>query len=174
MAQTAFAALNHPEYNPVNLNFDISIIPLPSPLTLTPAIQTIRLPSAGQADYSLVDHQARVSGWGATGAGTGVSPILNWVYKRVISNTQCAQIYGGAVVVGHVVCALGYDSVYQAHCGGDSGGPFTINEDGTQTLIGVVSFGPADGCHLGYPSGYMRTGHFVQWISQYTGIPVRP
>lgn len=65
-----FAAINHPDYNPVNLNFDISIIPIPSHLTLSHAIQTIRLPTSGQVGSNFIDYQAVVSGWGATGAGT--------------------------------------------------------------------------------------------------------
>lgn len=120
--QTAFGSISHPQYNPINLNFDVAVIQIPSPLTLTAAIQTVRLPTLGQASSTFVDWQSIVSGWGATAPDGGVSLTLNWVHKRVISNAQCLSIFGGAVVVDHVVCGMGYNSEFQSHCGGDSGG----------------------------------------------------
>lgn len=94
---------------------------------------------------------------------------------RVIPNAQCAGIFGAGVVVGHVDCGLGYTTpANQGHCGGDSGGPLTILEAGIPTQIGVVSFGAAAGCHLGRPSGYIRSANFVSWIAGHTGIAVRP
>lgn len=155
------------------MNFDISVIPIPSPLTFTAAIQAIRLPTNGQINSTFVDTTAVVSGWGSTVQGGGASQTLNWVNMRVISNTVCMNTFGGAVVVGHVVCATGIASSSQGHCGGDSGGPLTVVEAGATTLIGVVSFGAATGCDLPYPSGYMRTANFVHWIHETTGIPVR-
>lgn len=172
--QTAFSAINHPDYNPYNYNFDISLIQIPSPLTLTPSIQTIRLPTVSQADSTFVDWQAIVSGWGSTGQNTGASQTLNWVHMRIIPNSQCADVFGGDVVVGHVVCGTGYTSDFQSHCGGDAGGPLTIVEGGTLTQIGIASFNAASGCHLGFPSGFIRTANFVNWISGHTNIAVRP
>lgn len=172
-AQTAFGSISHPGYNSVNMNYDISIIPIPSPLTFSAAIQSIRLPTNGQISATFVDATAVVSGWGSTANGAGASQILNWVNMRVISNTACMNIFGGAVVVSHVVCATGISNASQGHCGGDSGGPLTIVEGGIPTQIGVVSFGASTGCDLPYPSGYMRTANFVQWIYENAGIPVR-
>jgi len=172
---TSFNAINHPSYNPVNLNNDVSVIQLPSALAFSAAIQSIRLPTATQVGTSFVDVQSVVSGFGATGPNTGVSTTLNWVNMRPIPNAECASVYGTAVVVAHVVCGLGYfNPANQGHCGGDSGGPLTIVEGGILTQIGVVSFGAAAGCHLGFPSGYMRTANFVAWIATNTGIAVRP
>jgi len=174
LVQTATGTINHPSYNPVNLNNDVSIIPIPTPLSFSPAIQAVRLPTAGQVGSTFLDAQAVVSGWGATGPDTGVSLTLNWVHKRIISNAECAAVFGTAVVVGHVVCGTGFGNPNQSHCGGDSGGPLTILEAGVVTQIGVVSFGAAAGCHLGFPAGYMRTANFVQWINSHTNIPIRP
>ncbi|KAJ6642568.1 Serine protease 3 [Pseudolycoriella hygida] len=172
--QTAFGAISHPQYNSVNMNYDISVIEIPSPLTFTVAIQSIRLPTNSQINSTFVDASAVVSGWGSTFHGGDVSQTLNWANMRVISNSVCMNTFGGAVVVEHVVCATGASGPTQGHCGGDSGGPLSIVEAGIPTLIGVVSFGASSGCHLPYPSGYMRTANFIHWINEKTSIPVRP
>lgn len=137
--QTATGTINHPDYNPVNLNNDISIIPIPTPLTFTDAIQYIRLPTAGQVGSTFLDVQGRVSGWGATSPDSGASMSLNWVNQRIIANTECAAIFGGAVVVGHVVCSLGWDSPVQSHCAGDSGKLLNNNESSVIILTGFPS-----------------------------------
>lgn len=171
--QTAFGAINHPDFNPDNYNFDISVIPIPTPLILSVAIQSIRLPTASQVSSTFVDREAVVSGWGAD--GTNFNPILNWVNMRIITNAACADHYGRDVVVDHVVCGEGFFSPdNQGHCGADSGGPLTIQEGSVRTQIGIVSFSPAAGCTSPSPSGYTRTANFVQWVFEQTGIPVRP
>ena len=173
-AQNSFTIVNHPGYNPSNLNNDVSLVLIPSALPLGPSIQAVRLPTAGQLQTTFTDVQSIVSGWGATGPGSGVQTLLRWVHMRPIPNAQCVGVYGSAVVVNHVICALGWTQPQnQGHCGGDSGGPLTIVEGAFTTQIGVVSFAAAAGCHLGFPSGYMRTSFFTQWIFGVTGIPVR-
>lgn len=175
VAITSFTSINHPQYNPSNLNNDLALIRLPNPVGLGPSINFIRLPRASQRGQTFVGEQTTVSGFGVYGENTGVSDILRWVNMRVIPNAQCAGVYGSAVIVDHVVCGLGHDQPEnQGHCGGDSGGPFIYRESDGVTQIGIVSFGAAAGCELGFPSGYMRTSHFVEWVGQHTNIPVRP
>lgn len=172
---TSFTAVNHPQYNSNNLNNDLALIRLPRTIGLGASINTVRLPRASQQGSTFVGVRSTVSGFGATSANSGVSQVLRWVDMRVIANSQCAQTYGNSVVVAHVVCGLGWSNPgNQGHCGGDSGGPFVIQEGGDRTLIGVVSFAATAGCDRGFPSGYMRTGHFVNWVRQHTNIPVRP
>lgn len=171
--QTAFDAINHPDYDAETYNYDISVIPLTTPLILSVSVQTIRLPTAGQISSTFVDRQAVVSGWGAQ--GSNFNQILHWVDMRVIANSECADYYGRDVVADHVLCGVGYFSrENQGHCGADSGGALTVMEGSALTQIGIVSFSPAAGCTSGFPSGYTRTVNFVHWIYEQTGIPVRP
>lgn len=174
VAQTSFHRVIHPAFNPTNLNNDVSVLSIPSALEFTPAIQSIRLPTAGQIGTTFIGIQATVSGWGEIVPGSGNQSLLRWVHMRVISNVQCAAVYGTSVVVPHVVCALGYiNPGNQGHCGGDSGGPLTIVEGGVRTQIGVVAFAARTGCNAGLPSGYIRTANFVPWINEKTSIPIR-
>jgi len=54
---------------------------------------------------------------------------------------------------------------------GDSGGPLVyLESDGIYTQVGIVSFGAAAGCELGYPVGFTRVTSFLSWISETTGI----
>lgn len=174
IAQTSFHRVNHAAFNPVNLNNDVSVLSIPTPLTFTVAIQAIRLPTQGQVGTTWAGVQATLSGWGGGGPGIGVQALLRWVHMRPIPNAQCQAIYGAATVVDHVICSLGYTNPEnQGGCGGDSGGPLTVLEGGISTQIGVVAFAAAAGCHLGHPTGFMRTGHFTGWVNTHTGIPIR-
>lgn len=174
IAQTSFIRVNHHSFNPVTLLNDISVVAVPTPLSFTAAIQSIRLPTASQFGTTWVGQQTTVSGWGQVYHGSGDQLTLRWVHMRVITNAQCADIYGNAIVQPQVICAMGYTSpTTQGHCSGDAGGPLTVIELGIHTQIGVVSFSAAGGCDLGLPSGYVRTSHFTTWVFQNTGIAVQ-
>lgn len=102
-----------------------------------------------------------------------MSQELQWVDKRIISNGQCTQTYGPAVVLRSTVCTIGWEQSEQSTCNGDSGGPLVIDEGGVSTQIGIVSFVSNQGCGAGYPAGYVRTTAFLGWIASQTGIPIR-
>ena len=54
---------------------------------------------------------------------------------------------------------------------GDSGGALAVQEsDDLWTQVGVVSFGAAAGCTLGFPVGFARVTSFLYWISSVTGL----
>ena len=54
---------------------------------------------------------------------------------------------------------------------GDSGGPLVYREsDGVYTQVGIVSFGAAAGCELGYPAAFTRVTSYLNWISSKTGL----
>lgn len=102
-----------------------------------------------------------------------LSPELQWVDKRIISNSQCTRTYGPSVVLMSTVCTIGGQYNEQGTCNGDSGGPLIIDEGGVWTQIGVVSFVSNQGCGSGYPAGYVRTTSFLNWIAMHTGIRIR-
>jgi secreted trypsin-like serine protease len=45
-----------------------------------------------------------------------------------------------------------------------------MESDGIWTQVGIVSFGAAAGCTVGYPVGFTRVTKFLSWISAVTGI----
>lgn len=166
--------ISHPAYNPQTLNNDMALIRLPVDVPLSVNIQPVRLPTQAQANASFQDATSTVSGFGRfSDTVNAISNELRFVQLRIISNAECAGVYGGATVVAHVICARGLTAANQGTCNGDSGGPLTLNEGGVSTQIGVVSFVAAAGCEAGLPSGYMRTASFLGWVNQHTGIPIR-
>lgn len=49
-------------------------------------------------------------------------------------------------------------------CGGDNGGPLTVQSEGSPLLVGVISFIANAGCELGYPVGFTRVTNYISWI----------
>jgi secreted trypsin-like serine protease len=56
---------------------------------------------------------------------------------------------------------------------GDSGGPLVFPVDGVYNQVGIVSFGAADGCELGYPAAFTRVSSYLSWIESNTGISLQ-
>nr|CAD7407041.1 unnamed protein product [Timema cristinae] len=184
--------INHASYNPSNLNNDISLVRLPSAVALNAFIQLVHLPRHSQASTTYAGVASQVSGWGRNSdSATGVSNNLNFVNLNIITNAVCAQTYGTAVIIGSTLCASGAGG--RSTCNsvllplfplltlltlvvvsfqGDSGGPLVLNQASGYLQIGVVSFVSGAGCASGNPSGYVRTGHFLSWISANTGIHI--
>lgn len=167
---TTYGKREHPEYNPNNLNHDIALLELPEWLGFNEAIQPAQLPTRGQQWDSFEGRQVLVSGFGGTASG-GLANILQWVHLRVIGNGECASVYGGDVIRDITICTRGWAHGAQGTCGGDSGGPLILDD---RTHIGVVSFVSGRGCEAGDPQGFVRTTQYIDWISQNTGIGIRP
>lgn len=151
------------------------MISLPTSVGLGPSVSIATLPRTSQVGSTFVNTVGTISGYGLMSITSGVSEELRWVNMRIMPNEDCRRLYGSGVVVDHVFCALGESRPEnQGHCQGDSGGPMIIKEGSSSVLLGVISFAAKERCGEGLPSGYMRTTHFLQWISSNTGIPIRP
>jgi chymotrypsin len=159
--------VNHPQWTPSNLNNDISTIHLNSAVGFTNAIQAIMMPTRAQAGNSFAGVTATVSGFGRTSDASGAtSATVRWVTAPVITNAACSAVYGGNVVVASVICISTEGG--RGTCGGDSGGPLQF--EGRQ--IGVVSFGAAAGCQLGFPAGFARVTSFLDFIQTNSDLTI--
>lgn len=84
-----------------------------------------------------------VAGWGVTQEGSSrVTTVGLRAQMKTAALERCSQVYNFDKEAGETrICAIGANFKSDS-CQGDSGGPlYTENEDGTQTLVGVVSFG---------------------------------
>lgn len=107
------------------------------------------------------------AGWGATREGSYSLPnMLQKVMVPLVSTTACnaKESYDGDIK-DTMICA-GYKAGGKDSCQGDSGGPLAIiNQDGTHTLIGVVSWG--EGCARANKYGvYSKVNTAVEWIQE--------
>ena len=171
--QNVVARIEHPEYNPDNLNNDIALIPLLTPLSFSPSIQPIKLPALSQENSIFMNNRVVASGFGKTSDTSSVSSILKWVNLRIIHNDDCASVFGSKVVVPTIICARGWDTSDQNICQGDSGGPAAWNNHGDWIQLGIVSFVSSKGCAHGHPSGFTRVTSYLKWISQNSGVALR-
>ncbi|XP_047533747.1 collagenase-like [Vanessa atalanta] len=155
----------HPNWNPSNAANDIAVIRIPS-VTYNNVIQPIALPSDGQLFNNFVGWNALASGYGLTrdGGSTPMSQRLSSVTLSVITNNQCAAIYGTNYVHDSNICTSGEGG--RGTCQGDSGGPLVVNVAGRRVLIGVTSFGARAGCEAGFPAAYARVTSYVSWINR--------
>jgi secreted trypsin-like serine protease len=146
----------------INTGDDISMLKLDSAIAAAANIKPIALPTGAQATASYDGSVLIASGFGGIATG-GLADHLQWTYLRGISVAECQSVYGSGITA-NVLCTRGYPNANQGTCGGDSGGPL-ITTDANPVLVGVVSFGAAAGCDLGYPQGFVRVTNFIDFIN---------
>lgn len=125
----------------------------------------------------------RVTGWGWMGQRNESDKVtrldsakqlqrnpadLQQLTLHYLPDALCENEYGafygpGALCAGTLE-ANGSIAVGKDSCQGDSGGPLTREEDdGTRSLVGVVSGGK--GCGAGKPAVYTRMSYYADWIN---------
>lgn len=135
---------------------------LPTAATLNAFVAAARLPTGAQLNNLFVGELATVSGWGRiSDDSTATATHLRSTQNNIISNAVCTATFG-AIVIPSTLCKSTAGG--RSSCNGDSGGPLTIQFEGSPLLVGVVSFGAAAGCELGHPAGYARVTSFDSWI----------
>jgi len=135
---------------------DVSVITLPEPVSTNSIIQTISLASSEPS----IGSTCTVTGWGLTSDFSfSIADDLHQVDIDIISDTSCRATYG--YMSSTIMCTSGSGGV--GTCSGDSGGPLHYN--GNQ--VGIVSFGAAAGCELGYPDGFTSVAEYRSWINSH-------
>lgn len=152
----------HPNYNNQNLNNDIAILVMDSPLTFNQFVQPIAMAESNAGAF--VGVRAQATGWGRVADGQGTSNVLRVVQADIISNEACAAVFGPTVVNDAVLCIDTAGG--RGTCNGDSGGVLSVLEGSTRVQVGVTSFGSSAGCELGFPAGFERVSAQRSWIDQ--------
>ena len=152
----------HPDYDSSNIQNDISVLELETPVDLYsyPNIKPICLPNQGATFPNM---QATVSGWGTLASGGSAPATLHEVDVTVFADGNCGEM--NQYMTPDMLCA-GVTEGGKDACQGDSGGPLFISDpymNGAQSLIGVVSwgFGCANPGQLGI---YAEVSYFRDWI----------
>ncbi|KAG9405044.1 hypothetical protein AC1031_004145 [Aphanomyces cochlioides] len=104
-----------------------------------------------------------------TSSGGSQSNVLLEVEVDALENTKCASLLSGYTVDDTMICAGG--KAGEDSCQGDSDGPLTVEQDGSEKLIGVVSWGL--GCaEADKPGVYGRISAARDFIEPYlSGSP---
>lgn len=158
----------HSEYNNKTIENDIALIHLPEDLKLNDYIQPAKLPKRMHPNaYDF--RKAIVSGWGQTNHGP--TDILKYLVVRIISNKHCEKLWSLALnglrklILNSFLCI---DTRRGLPCFGDSGGPLVL-DDGSDTIVGIVSHGYDAECNIRVPDIFTRVSSFVDWIEMHTG-----
>jgi trypsin len=144
---TAAKVISHPQYNADTTDYDYALIQLNGDSQLQPISLNsteIAIPEQSSQDFINV----WTSGWGTTKQGSfGLPKLLNKVEVPLVDTATCNSeaSYKGAIT-DRMICA-GYAAGGKDSCQGDSGGPLFLKQtDGSNLLVGVVSWG--EGCAL--------------------------
>jgi secreted trypsin-like serine protease len=94
---------NHPQYNPNNWNNDVSVLIMPSAVTITTQVRTIPIAPASAPTFAGVT--ATMSGWGATTTGGPSTNLLRSTTNTVVTNDQCRQFHANQFVIDSTICS---------------------------------------------------------------------
>ncbi|KAM6063609.1 chymotrypsin-like protease CTRL-1 isoform 2-T2 [Theristicus caerulescens] len=156
--KTVARAITNPNWDPYNLNNDITLLKLSSPAQLGPRVSPVCLPPTNLALPPNL--QCVTTGWGRTNTNSqALATRLQQVTLPLISQSQCMQYWGNRIT-SSMLCAGG---VGASSCQGDSGGPLVIQSGNAWTLIGIVSWGNSN-CNVRIPAIYTRVSQFRNWI----------
>ncbi|XP_063706834.1 mite allergen Der f 3-like [Culicoides brevitarsis] len=112
-----------------------------------------------------------VLGWGLDTWGTLPLTLQRGDYY-VMNNEDCKKVHEGLVNVYDSNCCNGVRGGGVADCNGDSGGPIMTEVDGQAVQYCIVSWSVKPCTNPTYPAVGTKTSHYVEWISETTGIPL--
>nr|XP_058924924.1 transmembrane protease serine 13 isoform X2 [Kogia breviceps] len=152
----------HSNYTDNQDDYDIALMRLSEPLTLTTHVHPACLPMHGQT-FSL-NETCWVTGFGKTKeTDERTSPFLREVQVNLIDFKKCNnQLVYSNYLTPRMMCAGdlrgGRDS-----CQGDSGGPLVCEQDHHWYLAGVTSWGVGCG-QRNKPGVYTKVTEVLHWI----------
>lgn len=158
----------HPQYNKNNVDNDIALLKLETPLVLNDKVWPACLPE--QNEELKPESMATILGWGAISyhrqpdgkPQVERDDVLHQAMVPVVDFDECKNSYGDDLESHHVVCA-GYKEGRIDSCAGDSGGPLLFEKDNRWLVYGVTSFGDECGKEGKYGI-YSKTSIYVNWI----------
>ncbi|KAK3091949.1 hypothetical protein FSP39_023932 [Pinctada imbricata] len=133
------AVYMHEGYDIDQVDTDVTLLKLKSPLTMNQYVSTVCLPQTLVPDNT----DCMTTGWGDT-KHTGSEGLLKQALLPVVNIDQCNSTeYLDGDATDNMICA-GFDKGEIDSCQGDSGGPFVCKMNGKWQLQGVTSWG--NGC----------------------------
>ena len=152
----------HRNYDDTNLNNDIALLRISTPLRrFTHYIRPICLSPGGLSERLLSPvKDGRITGWGRIIHNGPTPRFLKEVKLPFVEREECLRTT--AQLPDSAFCAGYYGAVHDA-CQGDAGGPYASTHKGRWYLLGIVSFG--EGCaREGKYGYYTKVTKFLHWL----------
>ncbi|OWK61022.1 Coagulation factor VII [Lonchura striata] len=155
----------HEEYKNGQVNNDIALLNLETPVNLTDYVVPICLPEKRFAVFELSTIKfSTVSGWGRLIDGGATSSVLMRVDLPRVKTQECEK-ETDLNITENMFCAGDLSGVKDS-CKGDSGGPHATQYKNTWFLTGVVSWGK--GCAVEGSYGvYTRVSKYIDWLRKH-------
>ncbi|NWR93944.1 FA7 factor, partial [Furnarius figulus] len=154
----------HEGYTIGQVNNDIALLSLETPVNLTDYVVPICLPEKRFAVYELSSIKfSTVSGWGRLLDGGVTSSVLMRVDLPRVKSQVCEK-ETDLNITENMFCAGDLSGVKDS-CRGDSGGPHATKYKNTWFLTGIVSWGK--GCAVEGSYGvYTRVSKYIDWLKK--------
>ncbi|XP_053492398.1 serine protease 27 [Ictalurus furcatus] len=155
--------INHPKYDTVTKNNDITLLRLSRTVTFTNYIRPVCL--AGQGSSFVSGTRCWITGWGNINSGVWLpSPgVLQEVAVPLVSRSVCTKLLQPQAITQNMICA-GFLEGGKDTCQGDSGGPMVTKQGAIWIQSGITSWGV--GCaQPGLPGVYTMVSQYQAWIS---------
>lgn len=157
----------HPDFDISTLDYDFAMLRLAEPAPQEVPVLPLITPEL-MLEYAQTGDMAMVSGWGLIDNEGNGTDILQQVDVPLVDAELCSVQYeelGLGVLTEQMLCA-GYPEGGKDSCFGDSGGPLTVNIEGVDFSIGVVSWGSFECATADAPGVYAKTVSALDWIEQ--------
>ncbi len=154
----------HPSYRDASYGYDIALLKLSTAVN-NPYAAPAKLPNNSvEGILDVKGKFAVVSGWGLT-QGNNNSSASDDLREVSIPISPNPGTCGGSAVPGNTICGEYYQG--KDSCNGDSGGPLAQAYNGSNYVLGIVSYGPSACTGNGV---YTRVNGYLSWIAQVSGI----
>jgi len=162
----AVQVFRHPLYNSRNIDWDLALVRLETPMELNDCVGTVCLPTQGNDVPP--GSKCWITGWGTLSSGGNSPDDLQEAEVTILSQEACrASDYAEEAITDSMICAQGRKAngeIIDA-CQGDSGGPLVCEENGKWNIYGATSWGR--GCAgERYPGVWARVHEGLSWIEE--------
>ncbi|ELV14217.1 Serine protease 55 [Tupaia chinensis] len=161
----------HKTFKRVNMDNDIALLLVGSPITFSDLILPICLPTQPIPSKW---HECWIAGWGKTYAGDKDSMKTDLMKAPMVITDwkECSMLF--PKLTKNMMCA-GYKNESYDACQGDSGGPLICTpEPGKKWYqVGIISWGKSCG-QRNIPGIYTLVENYDHWIKDVTHLEGRP
>ena len=150
-------------YSKKTITNDLGLLKLTRPVT---NVRPVSLPTSSQISKVSKLSKFKMYGWGLD-QNEEVAKFLRTA-NLDLQDAAAKRAYGGTFKPQIMLASGRYikaEKLYAGGCHGDSGGPLIGVIDGKPTLVGLTSWGSAEGCDRGKPTIFTRVTYYLNDIS---------